>query len=122
MLWIDKLIRVWFVRISVYLAGNVKKANYNSGDESWRKEFKGKLKEKVVVLLASVEEQESKVQLILSVTEDLSKQYPANKLIKDVAREVGGGGGGRRDMAQAGGKKPESLDDAFKKLHELIKG
>lgn len=33
---------------------------------------------------------------------------------------TGGNGGGRPDMAQAGGKQPEKLNDAFAKGHEVI--
>ena len=36
------------------------------------------------------------------------------RLIKDVAKLVGGGGGGRKDMAQAGGKNAGGLDEAVK--------
>ena len=39
---------------------------------------------------------------------------------KKVAMVTGGNGGGRPDMAQAGGKQPEKLNDAFAKAHEVI--
>ena len=35
------------------------------------------------------------------------------KIIKEVAKIAGGGGGGRPDMAQAGGKLPEKLEEAI---------
>ncbi len=35
------------------------------------------------------------------------------KLVKEVASRCGGGGGGRPDMAQAGGKKPDSSRRSF---------
>jgi len=38
----------------------------------------------------------------------------AGDLIKDAARAVGGGGGGKGDVATAGGKKPEGLDEALR--------
>ena len=44
----------------------------------------------------------------------------AGALIKEVAAIVGGGGGGRPDMAQAGGTKPEKLDQALDKAYEVI--
>jgi alanyl-tRNA synthetase len=34
---------------------------------------------------------------------------------------TGGGGGGKPDLAQAGGKKKENLDDALKLVTEIIK-
>ena len=37
----------------------------------------------------------------------------AGQIIKEAAKEVGGGGGGRPDMAQAGGKTPENIPQAF---------
>ncbi len=44
----------------------------------------------------------------------------AGRIIKSVAAAIGGGGGGRPDMAQAGGKKPENLDEAFKQACVVI--
>jgi alanyl-tRNA synthetase len=38
----------------------------------------------------------------------------AGDLIKDAARAVGGGGGGKGDVATAGGKNPEGLDEALR--------
>ncbi|WP_201346818.1 DHHA1 domain-containing protein, partial [Lactobacillus nasalidis] len=43
----------------------------------------------------------------------LDKGLKAGDLIKSVAAIFGGGGGGRPNMAQAGGKKPEGLQDAI---------
>ncbi|MEY2967220.1 MAG: hypothetical protein RLY50_1270 [Actinomycetota bacterium] len=38
----------------------------------------------------------------------------AGELIKDAARAVGGGGGGKGDVATAGGKNPDGLDEALR--------
>ena len=43
----------------------------------------------------------------------LDKGLKAGDLIKSVAAIFGGGGGGRPNMAQAGGKNPEGLQDAI---------
>lgn len=73
-----------------------------------------------IILLASVND--GKVQLVAGVSEDLvEKGYHAGKLIKEVASVVDGSGGGRPQMAQAGGKTPEKLDDALKKVEQWIK-
>jgi alanyl-tRNA synthetase len=45
----------------------------------------------------------------------------ASGLIKAVAGEIGGSGGGRKDMAQAGGTRPENLEKAFHKLREILR-
>ena len=44
----------------------------------------------------------------------------AGKIIKEVAKVAGGGGGGRPDMAQAGGKLPEKIQEALKKVPEVL--
>ncbi len=46
----------------------------------------------------------------------------AGAWIKEVAPIVGGGGGGRDDFAQAGGKKPEMIEEAKKVALEYAKG
>ncbi len=42
------------------------------------------------------------------------------KIIKEVATIAGGGGGGRPDMAQAGGKDPNKLEDAIKTVETVV--
>jgi alanyl-tRNA synthetase len=63
---------------------------------------------------------EGKVNLVVAVTKDLAKRFPAGKLIQEVARMVGGGGGGRPDLAQAGGKDPAQLDEALRLVYDLV--
>jgi alanyl-tRNA synthetase len=41
-------------------------------------------------------------------------------MIKQLAQIIGGGGGGSPEMAQAGGVKPEGLDDALKSVFNII--
>ena len=79
------------------------------------------LKEKLgagVVVLASAGE--ANVNLVASVSKDLTKRFHAGNIIKDLAVIVGGGGGGRPDFAQAGGKEPAKIDAALKRAEELI--
>ncbi len=73
-----------------------------------------------VVVLASAGS--STVNLVASVTQDLTQRYHAGNIIKELARVVGGGGGGRPDFAQAGGKEPGKVPAALKKAEELIRG
>lgn len=72
-----------------------------------------------IVVLGSVAG--SKVLLIVIVTKDLTDRYKAGNIVKEVASVVGGGGGGRADMAQAGGTKPEMLDQALDRAYEVVK-
>jgi len=56
------------------------------------------------------------------VTRDLTNKYHAGNIVKQLAAVVGGSGGGRPDMAQAGGNKPENLDQALEKVYEVVSG
>ncbi|HMC66253.1 MAG TPA: DHHA1 domain-containing protein, partial [Gemmataceae bacterium] len=64
--------------------------------------------------------EDSKVQLIAAVTDDLVKKgLHAGKLVGQVAPVVGGKGGGRPNMAQAGGKEPAKLGQALQLAKNL---
>lgn len=55
-----------------------------------------------------------KANLIAAANDKAQKQgVKAGNLIKAIAPIVGGGGGGRPDMAQAGGKQPEKINEAL---------
>ncbi len=73
-----------------------------------------------VVVLGSV--YEGKLAFIAGVTSDLveNRGLRAGDIIKDVAKIAGGGGGGRNDMAEAGGREPEKLNDAIDAVTEII--
>jgi alanyl-tRNA synthetase len=79
--------------------------------------IKDKLNSGVIVLAA---ENNGKALLLTIVTSDLRDRFHAGDIIKSLAAEVGGSGGGRPDMAQAGGTKPEFIDQALNKAKELI--
>lgn len=82
-------------------------------------DLKNKLQSGVVILGA---ENGGKVNIVAGVTKDLvTKGYHAGNLVKEVAVRCGGGGGGRPDMAQAGGKDPEKLQEGIDSAVELIK-
>lgn len=73
-----------------------------------------------VVVLGSIVE--GKVQLVAMSTKDaVSSGVHCGKIIKEVSAITGGGGGGRPDMAQAGGKNPEKLQEALETV-EIIMG
>jgi len=73
-------------------------------------ELRSKLKSGVVVLGSA---SDGKVTLLTAVTKDLVDRIPANTLIQKLAPIVGGKGGGKADLAQAGGKDADRLDDAL---------
>ena len=65
---------------------------------------------------------DGKATLLAGVTKDLvEKGLSVGDIVKQIAPIIDGGGGGRAQMAQAGGKKPEKINDALKKAAELIK-
>jgi alanyl-tRNA synthetase len=73
-----------------------------------------------VVLLASIDKEKNKVNLIAAVSKDLTQKIKAGDIIKEVAPVVGGKGGGRPDMAQGGGTDISKVDEAFKKFLEIV--
>jgi alanyl-tRNA synthetase len=80
--------------------------------------LRAKLGEGVVVLGCAEGE---KVNLLCAVTDGLRKKAPAGKIVREVAKIVGGKGGGRDDMAQAGGRFPEKLPEALAAVEKIIK-
>jgi len=82
-------------------------------------QFKDKIKSGVVVLGSTAGD---KVLLVSVVTKDLTKKFHAGNIIRQVAGIVGGGGGGRPDMAQAGGSKPEKLEEAIEAVYGIVGG
>ncbi len=81
-----------------------------------------KKKAKSAAIVIGVPEDDSKVMLIASMTDDVVKKgVKAGDIVKQIAPIVGGGGGGRPQMAQAGGKDPAKLTEALDKAIELIK-
>lgn len=71
-----------------------------------------------VALLAM--EDGGKASLILYVSKDLHTKYTAPGLIKEIAACIDGSGGGRPDVAQAGGTKPQGINDALEKIKTLL--
>jgi alanyl-tRNA synthetase len=80
--------------------------------------FRGKVKSGVMVLGSIVDD---KPQLVVAVTDDLTKKgLHAGDIVKKLAAIVGGGGGGRPTMAQAGGKEGDKLPSALEAASKLI--
>jgi len=62
-----------------------------------------------VVVLASAND--GRVQIVVAVTPDLTQRVKAGQIVKEIAPIVEGGGGGRPDFAEAGGKRPDKIDE-----------
>ncbi|MEO0899133.1 MAG: alanine--tRNA ligase [Bacteroidota bacterium] len=73
----------------------------------------------LIVLGAAIND---KPLLSVIMSDDLAegKKYNAGQMIRDLAKEIKGGGGGQAFYATAGGKDVSGLDNALKKVEELI--
>lgn len=72
----------------------------------------------VVVLGSNLKD---KVQFVVMASKSaVEKGIHCGKIIKEIAAVTGGGGGGRPDMAQAGGKNPQKLQEAMDKSDEIV--
>lgn len=75
--------------------------------------------ESAVIVLGTV--YEDKPAFIATVTPDLvAKGYNAGEIVKQVAKVTGGSGGGKAELAQAGGKYKDKLDEALRLVKSLI--
>ena len=72
-----------------------------------------------VVVLANIGD--DKVELLAMASDAaVKKGAHAGNIIREVAKIAGGGGGGKPNMAQAGGKNPEKVDEALQKVYALL--
>ena len=100
---------------------NVVASQVEGIDAKELREMADRLRDKLqpaIIALGSVKD--DRVTLLVAVSKDITKQYQAGGLIKQIAPIVGGGGGGRPDFAQAGGKDPSRLEEALQKVYELV--
>ncbi|MBO8160360.1 MAG: alanine--tRNA ligase [Thermosipho sp. (in: Bacteria)] len=84
------------------------------------REIADKLIDKGLDLITIFNKVGEKVVIVVKRRKSLSKIH-AGQIAKELAKELGGGGGGRPDFAQAGGKNPEKIEVAIKKLKEILK-
>ena len=84
--------------------------------DEFRKEFPGG-----TAVLSNIVDND-KIQLIVAVSDELTKKgFHAGKIARNIAKDIGGSGGGRPQLAQAGGKDIEKLDNVLNNLDEYIK-
>ncbi|SHF03058.1 alanyl-tRNA synthetase [Fodinibius roseus] len=81
-----------------------------------------KAKEATITVLGARDEDEGKVYIAAAVTDDLirEKNLKAGALVSTLGRMLGGGGGGQPNLATAGGRKPEKLNELFDQLPATI--
>jgi alanyl-tRNA synthetase len=97
-------------------------ARVDDADAKTLRELVDQLKDKLgsaAIILAAVEGE--KVSLIAGVTKDQTGRIRAGDLVNSVATRVGGKGGGRPDLAQAGGNRPEALQEALAGVPEWVR-
>jgi alanyl-tRNA synthetase len=112
----DQVIEVKGVKL---LAAKVPDVDMN-GLRNLGDQLKDKMGEGVIVLVSVLD---GKVNLITMATDGaMKKGAHAGNLIKELAVLVGGGGGGRPNMAQAGGKNPDGVDELIAKAGSIIEG
>ncbi len=110
----DQVIEVKGVKL---LAAKVPDVDMN-GLRNLGDQLKDKMGEGVIVLVSVME---GKVNLITMATDEaMKKGAHAGNLIKELAVLVGGGGGGRPNMAQAGGKNPNGVDELIVKASSIL--
>jgi alanyl-tRNA synthetase len=74
----------------------------------------------VILVLGTISE--GKPMFLAAATPDLvSRGYDAGKIVREVAKVAGGGGGGKPNLAQAGGKYKDKLDEALREAKGLIR-
>jgi len=71
-----------------------------------------------VLVLAGTDQ--GKLALLVMVSKDLTGRVEAGKLMREIAPVLGARGGGKAELAQAGGGDPSRLDDAFRRVYEIV--
>ncbi len=71
-----------------------------------------------VVLIAGANN--GKVSLIAGISKDLSEQFQAGELIREISPLVGGKGGGRADLAQGGGSDIQGIEQAIAATYKWV--
>jgi alanyl-tRNA synthetase len=85
-------------------------------------QFRNKLGAKSVGVLGSVGSGGEKVYVVVTVSDDLiGRGLKAGDLVGTLGRKLGGGGGGRPQLAAAGGRNTEKLDDVLSEVPDLVR-
>ena len=79
-----------------------------------------KNEDNLVLVLATREADKATLTVAISKNLVEQKDLHAGKIIRDISKEINGGGGGQAFFATAGGKNQKGINNAFKKVVELL--
>ncbi len=79
--------------------------------------LKNKIQKGIVVVVGQGDDSHP---VIVSVSKDISGEYPAGNILKEVASVMGGKGGGRPDFAQGAAPDRTKIDAAFKRVQTIL--
>ncbi|MFH0800158.1 MAG: alanine--tRNA ligase [Pseudomonadota bacterium] len=84
---------------------------------AWAEKYRDKLGKGVVALASVID---GKVALVAAVSKNLTPKVHAGKIVQALSEAIGGKGGGRPDFAQGGGADIAKIEEALKKIDDLI--
>ena len=93
--------------------------NYEGDLKQLGDQFRSKCKNNGIIVLASINE--DKINIMCSLTDDLTSFLDARDIAKKIGKKIDGGGGGKIYMATAGGKNIIKSSDVFEYTKNYIK-
>ena len=104
-----------------FIVGKIDDTNANTL-HNLGKELQNRLNESSIGILGTQDPNGQKVYLIVVLTDDLIyKGFNAGKIVNQLAQKIDGRGGGRANIATAGGRSPEKLDNVLINAPKSIK-
>lgn len=64
---------------------------------------------------------DEKASILVALTPDLTKKFNAVKIAKELGKMIGGGGGGKPEIAEAGGKNVDALENSLNCALDVIR-
>lgn len=85
------------------------------------KELSQRIRSSAVGVIGTTDPDAGKAYLVAVVSDDLvATGMHAGRIVGQLARRIGGGGGGAPELASAGGRKPEHLDQALEAVGQIV--
>ncbi len=63
----------------------------------------------------------SKLSFVIALSPELTKEFNAGRIAKEVSKHIKGSGGGKAEFAQGGGKDPSGVEKAFENFKSLFR-